>query len=78
MQLKLLHKSLDELRQIDEFGNEFWYARDLWEPLGYTSWRNFKEGALERARDSSLTSGEDPKVAIEVLGQLHKKKKKNK
>jgi DNA-damage-inducible protein D len=46
------------LRFIDENGNEAWWARDLWEPFGYASWRNFQEGAIQRAMQSCKTTGE--------------------
>jgi DNA-damage-inducible protein D len=42
-----LHASFDELVQEDEQG-EFWLARDLQMPLGYSKWENF-EGVIRRA-----------------------------
>lgn len=51
--------TLDELAHFDEeSGVEFWYARDLMEPFGYTQWRNF-EVAVKRAM-TSLNSVETP------------------
>lgn len=38
----------EELRRVDEFGTEFWFARDLAKALEYDEWRNFNK-ALERA-----------------------------
>ena len=35
----------------EENGVEYWLARDLMEPLGYTQWRNF-ETAIKRAMAS--------------------------
>lgn len=55
MQLKLLYKTLDDARQQN--GDEFWYARDLWQLFGYGSWRNFQP-AVEKARESCKTTGE--------------------
>lgn len=54
MQLKLLAKTLDDFRHQN--GTEYWYARDLWELLGYSSWRNFIP-VINRAKDSCQTSG---------------------
>lgn len=54
MQLKLLAQTLDDIRHQN--GNEYWYARDLWELLGYARWSNFLP-AIERAKDSCRTSG---------------------
>ena len=42
----------------EEDGVEFWYARDLMQPLGYTQWRNF-EVAVKRAM-ASMDSAETP------------------
>jgi DNA-damage-inducible protein D len=38
---------------------EFWFARDLQEPLGYARWENFLT-AIQRAIDSCRTTGYDP------------------
>lgn len=44
-----LHASFEELVQHDdETGGEYWLARDLQEPLGYSKWENF-EGVIRRA-----------------------------
>jgi DNA-damage-inducible protein D len=55
MQLKLLYKTLDDARHQN--GEEFWYARDLWQLFGYGSWRNFQP-AIEKAKESCKTTGE--------------------
>lgn len=34
-------KIFDDIKHINEYGQEFWYARDLQKALGYTEWRNF-------------------------------------
>lgn len=34
-------KIFDNIKHINEYGQEFWYARDLQKALGYTEWRNF-------------------------------------
>lgn len=33
----------ESIKQINEYGQEFWYARDLQNTLEYTEWRNFKK-----------------------------------
>lgn len=38
---------------------EFWFARDLQEPLGYLRWENFMT-AISRAIESCKTTGYDP------------------
>ena len=40
----------------DDGGIEFWFARDLQEPLGYARWENFLT-AIQRAIESCETSG---------------------
>jgi DNA-damage-inducible protein D len=52
-------KSFDELRQTNQFGAEYWSARDLQPLLGYTQWRRF-EDAIKRAITSCQQSGNDP------------------
>lgn len=47
----------DALRREDEHG-EFWSARDLMGPLGYTKWQFFAD-AIERAKMSAANSGTD-------------------
>ncbi|MBL7002491.1 MAG: DNA damage-inducible protein D [Gammaproteobacteria bacterium] len=34
-------QTFEQLKQVDEHGNEFWYARPLSKILGYTDFRNF-------------------------------------
>lgn len=51
------NNSFQEIRHIDESGNEFWYARELQEVLEYAEWRNFSK-VIDKARVSCKTSGE--------------------
>lgn len=47
----------DELSQrLPDEGIEFWFARDLMEPLGYARWENFTT-AIQRAIDSCKATG---------------------
>lgn len=52
------HSLFDQIRKIDEEGNEFWMARELGKALEYTNFRNF----------SSVIS--KAKIACEKSGQL--------
>ena len=45
----------EDIRHIDEFGYEFWYARELKEVLKYSQWRRFKE-VIEKAKITCNTS----------------------
>lgn len=33
----------ENIKYIDEYGNEYWYARELQKVLGYKDWRNFQK-----------------------------------
>lgn len=46
-------------QSIPDEGIEFWFARDLMEPLGYVRWENFQT-AISRAIESCETTGYDP------------------
>jgi DNA-damage-inducible protein D len=48
--------SFESLRKTNEFGAEYWSARELQSVLGYTNWRTF-ETAVQRAITSCETSG---------------------
>lgn len=39
---KYQERIFEEIKQINDYGKEFWYARDLQIVLNYTQWRNFK------------------------------------
>ena len=36
-------KIFEYIKHIDEYGNEYWYARELSKVLEYSDWRNFKK-----------------------------------
>lgn len=40
---KYSNKTFEDIKYIDEYGNEFWYARELQKVLEYKEWRNFKK-----------------------------------
>jgi len=56
-QLKALQTSLEAgVQRADAEGIEFWFARNLQAPLGYTRWENFQT-AIQRAMQSCEASG---------------------
>jgi DNA-damage-inducible protein D len=58
--IEKLQSHFDALVQkIPEEEIEFWFARDLQEPLGYLRWENFMT-AIQRAIASCETTGYDP------------------
>ncbi len=57
--IQLLKSRFDALSQrLPEENIEFWFARDLMEPLGYARWENFIT-ALHRAIESCKSTGYD-------------------
>ena len=46
----------ESIKQIDDDGNEYWYARDLQEILEYSEWRNFYK-IIEKAKNACEASG---------------------
>ena len=41
-------KVFEDIKNIDEFGNEYWLARELMPVLGYSKWENFNK-VIEKA-----------------------------
>ncbi len=46
----------ESIKHINEYGNEFWYARELQKALEYNQWRRFEE-VIERAKNACKNSG---------------------
>jgi len=59
--IRHMQNNFDALVRIhpDNGDVEFWFARDLQEPLGYARWENFLV-VMQRAMESCQTSGADP------------------
>lgn len=58
--VQTLQRHFDSLsKQIPGEGIEFWFARDLMEPLGYARWENFQT-VIKRAIESCETTGYNP------------------
>ena len=52
-------KTFVDIKHIDEYGNEYWYARDLQKVLEYKEWRNFKV-----VIDKAITSCKNSKFNV--------------
>ena len=50
------NNSFEEIKHIDEHGQEYWLARELQEVLGYAKWQNF-ENIIDKAKESCRNSG---------------------
>jgi len=53
----MIENVFDKIKKINEYGKEYWSARDLMAPLGYQKWDNF-EVAILRAKESCKNSGQ--------------------
>lgn len=55
--IRILQVQFDALTQaVPDENIEFWFARDLQEPLGYARWENFLS-AIQRAIESCQSTG---------------------
>ena len=52
---KYKERIFDDIKHIDEYGAEFWYARELMPLLGYKEWGKF-EGAIQKAMETCKVS----------------------
>ena len=48
--------TFEDIRHVNEYGQEYWCARELQKALEYTEWRKF-HGAIKRAMESCEASG---------------------
>lgn len=62
-------KSFEDLKRVNEYGAEFWSAREIQPLLGYTQWRRF-EDAIKRALTSCKQSGNEPKNHFAGAGKM--------
>lgn len=61
---------IDDIRRVNEYGTEYWLARELQVALGYHSWRRFR-GVIERAINACYRIGvmEDHFTEVEKIIQ---------
>ena len=50
------YHGFEQIKRIDEAGNEYWLARELSSVLEYTKWENFKK-VIDRAMLACRNSG---------------------
>ncbi len=61
--------SFEDLKQLNEFGAEYWSARDLQPLLGYTQWRRFEQ-SITRAIASCEQSENNPNYHFAGAGKM--------
>ena len=55
---KYTSKTFEDIKHIDEYGGEYWFARDLQKVLEYKDWRNFKK-VIDKAITAANNSTHD-------------------
>ena len=61
--------SFEDIKKTNQYGIEYWSARDLQNLLGYSQWRRF-ENAIERAVESCKQSGNNPNDHFAGAGKM--------
>jgi len=61
--------TFDSIKQINENGQEFWYARDLQKVLDYSQWRRFVD-VIEKAKIACENSGNNIKDHFADVGKM--------
>lgn len=64
-------RTFEEIKHIDEFGNEYWLARELQMVLEYSQWRRFNE-VIEKAKNACKNSGYDISQCFADAGKTSK------
>lgn len=62
-------QQFEDIKHIDENGNEYWYARELQIILEYTQWRRF-ENVIDRAKTACKNSNLDINEHFASIGKL--------
>ena len=66
---QLQRVNFEGLKKTNDFGAEYWSARDLQPLLGYRQWRGF-EKAIQKAVTSCEQSGNDPSCHFAPRGKM--------
>ena len=62
----------ENIKHIDEYGNEYWYARELSKALEYKDWRNFLK-VLNKAKEACKNSGFKTNEQLVEVNKLSKR-----
>ena len=58
--MRYSEETFERVKHVNEYGYEFWYAREMQSVLEYTEWRNFQK-LIEKAQ----TARENSDMAVE-------------
>ncbi len=64
------HKNFEGIKKIDEFGVEYWKARELMPLLGYSKWSNFDSVVIEKAKIACKNSDQAIKNHFADIGKM--------
>ena len=64
--------TFEDIKHIDDYGNEYWYARELQKVLEYKEWRNFLK-ILNKAKEACMNSGFNVDEQLVEVNKLSKR-----
>jgi len=62
----------ESIKHIDEYGNEYWLARELQVTLEYKEWRKFR-GVINKAKDACTNSDYEVSEQLVEVDKLSKR-----
>lgn len=72
IEAKYTNNIFENIKHVDECGNEYWLARDLSKVLEYKDWRNFLK-VLNKAKDACENSGYNANEQLVAANRLSKR-----
>lgn len=64
--------TFESIKHIDEYGNEYWYARELMKAIEYSKWSNFAS-VIEKAKSACELSEKEVYEHFADVGKLSKR-----
>ena len=71
-EIEVSNSIFESIKHIDEFGHEYWDARELMPVLNYTKWERFSN-AIKNAKVACEKSGYDVNEHFPEVGKLSKR-----
>lgn len=66
---KINESAFEKIKGMNEFGAEYWLARDLQKVLGYKSWDKFQR-VIEKAKEACSNSNQDTDNHFSQVGKM--------